>query len=183
MADRTGATRDHHVRLLTPRGMLMIRADLQDSMIAGIIAQTLAVAVPAPRRIDANEGRELAWMSPDELLAFVPIEDVDEMVHQLQNALADTHHLVMDVSSMRQEFELVGAVRDILAKGTPSDISPGGLKVRDFRRSRLGQLAAAFWLTEDESAHVLCRRSETDFMQRWLHAAALVQKAPKFYHR
>ncbi|MCY4005897.1 MAG: sarcosine oxidase subunit gamma [Rhodobacteraceae bacterium] len=182
MTDRTGARRDNHIRLLTPRGMLMIRADLQDPKVAGTIVHTLAVAMPEARRIDANDGRELAWMAPDELLAFVPIEEVDEMVHQLQNTLADTHHLVVDVSSMRKEFEIVGAVRDILAKGTPSDVSPGGLKIREFRRSRLGQLAAAFWLTENESAHILCRRSETDFMQRWLHAAAFTQNAPQFYH-
>ncbi len=165
------------------RGMIMVRADLENEKASSAIAGVFAAEIPGVRRIVAGPERELAWMSPDELLGFVPLDAAGDTVRALQDALAGGHFLAADVSSLRTEFQITGAVRDVLAKGTPSDVSPAAFGAGEFRRSRIGQLQAAFWLTGENSARILCRRSEAEFMESWLAAAISPENAPNFFHR
>ena len=180
-----GAIESAEVEISRPerRGMIMIRASLEDEKAANAIGRAFSADIPAMRRITGDSGRNLAWMSPDELLGFVPLENAKTCLQDLRDALAGFHHLVTDVTSLREEFELNGAVRDVLAKGTPSDVSPQVFEEGEFRRSRIGQLQAAFWLTGPNSARILCRRSEAGHMQDWLAAASSPDRSPKFFHR
>ena len=180
----TGAQIDaNRVELLPGRGMIMLRGPLNREEFADAAAEAFGTAIPKTGRIVQSKGSELAWMSPDELLGFLPAEDLPGTMAALKKALAGQHHLLADVSSLRSEFEIEGAVRDILAKGTPADLSHAAFSVGQFRRSRIGQLQAAFWLTGDCRARVICRRSEEEFMRDWLTAAASEESAPRFFHR
>ena len=183
MDDAGSVTVANRVELLPVRGMIMLRGSLNRNEFAGAVTKAFGTAVPKSGRIVRNMDRELAWMSPDELLGFLPIDGLTDTVAALDDSLAGQRCLVADVSSLRSEFEIEGAVRDILAKGTPADMSPEAFSVGQFRRSRIGQLQAAFWLTGDSSARVICRRSESEHMQDWLTAASSEESAPRYFHR
>lgn len=170
------------VRRLTGRGMVMIRAPINKKAVAEAISRSFKVKFPSRGQIAGHANRELAWMSIDECLGLLPIDAVSDCVAELRGALVDHHHWVADVSALRAEFEISGQVRDILAKGTPTDVSPKNFTIGDFRRSRIGQLAAAFWMTAETSARILCRRSESTFLQDWLLAVSSSDRAVNFYH-
>ncbi|MEM1234604.1 MAG: sarcosine oxidase subunit gamma, partial [Pseudomonadota bacterium] len=70
------------VRRLPERGMITLRGDL------GELAA--AVSVPEP----GNVAGDIAWMSPDELLAMCPPADVEARIAALRQAMAGKHHLV-----------------------------------------------------------------------------------------
>ncbi len=170
------------VQRLSDRAMIQIRGDLESEAIASAISASFGVVVPKPHRILTEGARQLAWMSPDELLGMLPLEDGPAVVDSLADQLAEHHHMIAEVGSMRCEFALNGAVRDILAKGTPADVSPEAFSVGHFRRSRIGQLQAAFWLISETRSHVLCRRSEAEYFYDWLVNAADMDSAPRYFH-
>lgn len=153
------------VSLAPPAGMISLRGDLADEALRAAVAD-VADAVPGRLALAGGLARGAAWMSPDELLLFVPREEVASAMARLGGRLAGAHHLVADVSDLRAVIRLDGppgdpgraAVREVLAKLTPADLHPDAFGPGAFRRSRLGQVAAAFWL-EGQGAHVLCFRS------------------------
>ena len=171
------------VKRVDSAGMILIRADLGNEEAATAIAAALDCKLPNLRSIAGFDGREVAWMAPDELLLFVPLRDVNETIQALNEGLQNSHHLVADVSSMRTVFDIFGPVRDILAKGTPADVSPRTLQSGEIRRSRIGQVQAAFWITSAHSVRVICRRSESEYLRRWLTFAASPDNRPNFFHR
>ena len=160
----------------------MLRCDLSDRGLTSRLAKALGVELPGKLRIVTGDGVQVAWMSPDELLLMMD-GDAAATLSSLGDALQDTNHLLADVSAMRVEYEVTGPVRDVLSKGTPTDVSPGALAVGDFRRSRIGQIQAAFWLTDDSTARIACRRSEAEYLAKWLDAAVSEGSELGFHHR
>ena len=164
------------------RGLLTIKTDLTQSKFIYAIVTAYAVDVPAIRQINKKGERELAWVAPDELLGLLPIEVVTQSFHSLNNALDGIHYLVVDVSDAFTVFTLTSSVLDILAKGTPSDMSVQGFTIGEFRRTRIGQIQAFIWLTEEDTVHIMCRRSEATFIEYWMNKAKLIENAPNFFH-
>ncbi|MCE2521743.1 MAG: sarcosine oxidase subunit gamma [Rhodobacteraceae bacterium] len=164
------------------RAMAMFRGSLSDTELTTRLAAALDVNLPKKLRISAGNGVDVAWMSPDELLLMMD-GDGERTLNAVGDALRGMHHLIADVSAMRVEFELTGPVRDILAKGTPADVSPNSFKIGDFRRSRIGQIQAAYWLTDDTTARIICRRSEAEYLSGWLEVAVAKGGELGFYHR
>ena len=160
----------------------MFRGDLSDRELTSRLVDALGTELPGKLRIVTGDGIRIAWMSPDELLLMTE-GDAAEMLSALSDALQDVHHLLVDVSAMRVEFEVTGPIRDVLSKGTPTDLSPGAFAVGDFRRSRIGQIQAAFWLTDDSTARIACRRSEAEYLAKWLDAAVKEGSELGFHHR
>ena len=66
----------------------------------------------------------------------------------------------------------------MLAKGTPVDLLPGSFGPGDFRRSRLGQVAAAFWMPEAGTIDLMCFRSVAGFVAEWLVSAGRIGSLP-----
>lgn len=137
-----------------PIGMITLRcrADVASALAA------LDLPVPGQRRIVGAGARRVAWMSPDEWLILLPPADVAGATAGLTAALAGQPHLCADVSDARAVLHLHGPrVREVLAKACPVDL--GRMTPGEMRRSRAGQIAAAFWLEDDRTATVLCYRS------------------------
>ena len=89
--------------------------------------------------------------------------------------------MAVNVSDARAVFLIEGqGAREVLAKGAPVDLSPEAFGVDDLRRSRIGQLAAAFWMTEDEVFELVCFRSVGAFMFDWLSNAAREGSLPEY---
>jgi sarcosine oxidase subunit gamma len=155
------------------KGMITLRGDLGGDALAKAVKSAVGQAVPGKLAINSGDKGAAAWMSPDELLLIVDYDQAEATVAKLAQALAGEHHLAVNVSDARAVFTLSGAgLRDVLAKGTPADVSPVTFKPGVIRRSQLGQVAAAFWMTSETEATVVCFRSVGEYMFNWLCKAS-----------
>ena len=131
------------------RGMITLRADLSAAKVKAAVEAVAGVDMPGQRKIALKGGRGAGWMSPDELLILVPYDQAGAAVAALSKALKGVHHLVADVSDARALFRVEGqAAREVLAKLTPADLAPESFGEGDLRRTRLAQVAGAFWIEE-----------------------------------
>jgi len=163
-------------------GMVAIRGDLSDADFRATVAEVTGHTVPDVRKMSGDANGGLAWMSADELMAFCAYSDAYILADRLQAALGDAHHMVSVLSDARAVIRLHGAtVRDVLAKGAPVDLAPGQFEPGDIRRTRLGQVAVAFWLTGQDSAELVCFRSVADFVFDWLSVAGAADSAVGYH--
>jgi sarcosine oxidase, subunit gamma len=163
-------------------GMITLRGDLGDPALVAAIEAVAGTAVPGRRMISPVAPVRLAWMSPDELLLLCPADQTARLLRDLGQALRGTHHLAVDVSDARALFRLAGtALREVLAQGAPVDLAPGRFEPGMIRRSRIGQIAAAFWMNAPDSAELVCFRSVAGHMQAWLENAARPGAAPGLF--
>jgi sarcosine oxidase, subunit gamma len=164
------------------QGMITLRGDLGSDALAKAVKSAVGVAIPEAGKINNGKKGAAAWMSPDELLLLVDHAMADAIVAKLDKALASNHALAVNVSDARAMFTLEGTpIRDVLAKGSPANLSADAFQIGDMRRSRLGQLAVAFWLSSDTSASVICFRSVGEHVFSWLSTAAQKGTTPQFY--
>lgn len=167
------------VENLGPSGMITLRGDLGSETLAGAVKTATGLGVPGQRAILSEGDRAVAWMSPDELLILCPHAAAEALAAQMAGALAGEHALVVDVSDARARFRIKGpGVREVLAKGAPVDLAPGAFGPGEIRRTRLGQVAAAFWMSGEAAFDVICFRSVADFVETWLNTAAAPGSLP-----
>lgn len=176
-----------HVEALGLRGMILLRGDFADAGFKNAATGAAGVDFPGVRRISQVGERGLAWMSPDELLALAPYGEVAELRRSMDVHLSGTHHLALDVSDARAMFRLTGVgAREVLAKGAPIDLSRAAFGPGDFRRTRIGQVAAAIWQNDDtgeageEVFELICFRSVAEHVFAWLKTAARPDSLPGF---
>lgn len=163
------------------RGMITVRGDLAEEKLAAAVKSAVGLAMPGLRGIREGKKGAAAWMSPDELLLMTDYDAADAAVDKIARTLAGTHHLAVNVSDARAMFTLTGdGVREVIAKGSPADLSPAALPVGEIRRSRIGQLAAAYWLSDEKTLHVVCFRSVGAHLYEWLCMAAEQGTLPRF---
>lgn len=162
-----------HIEECGLQGMITVRGDLDDRAVRAAIAKAVGVDVPAQTQTNVTNDAGLCWMSPDELLLLCPYDDVDGQITALSASLAKLHHLAADVSDARASFRLQGdGVREVLAKLCPVDLSPDSFEPGMFRRTRMAQVPAAFWLEDEQTARIICFRSVADYVFGLLKAAA-----------
>lgn len=155
------------VQNLGVQGMITLRGDL------AVLAAACGLPVPARGGLEQADQHALAWMSPDELLLMVPHGAVETTLASLHTALTGQHFMAVDVSDARVLFALRGmAAREVLAKLAPVDLHPASFGPGQFRRSRLGQVAAAFWQVAPDEFRVLCLRSVAGYAQALLTQSA-----------
>ncbi|WP_172294316.1 sarcosine oxidase subunit gamma [Pseudoruegeria sp. HB172150] len=162
------------VEALPPRGMVTVRGDFESAALQAAVRSAVGIDVPETGRVLFGVGTAIAWLSPDELMVFCAYDAVPEIVVGLQNALADTHALVVDVSDARALFRVSGLdVREVLAKLTPADVSPNALGPGVLRRTRLAQVPAGIWMTGESAFEVMCFRSVAQYVFDILKGAAI----------
>ena len=158
------------------RGMITLRGDLASAGVKKAVKAATGQAVPKNGRIAGDGIKGAIWMSPDELLLMVPYGEVADAVAAVDKALAGQHYLVADVSDARAVFTVEGTqANEVLARVCPVDLHADSFAVGDFRRTRMAQIAAAFWRHEN-GFDVVCFRSVGDYAERLLRNAA--QGAP-----
>lgn len=160
---------DVKIGRITDLGQITLRGDLGSSAFATAIGTPL----PGPRRITDGDIR-LAWMSPDELLAFCPRDQVSGHVSAVSKALEGQYAIAADVSDARAVFRLTGPeprLRETLAKLSPADFRPDRLPKGEVRRTRLAQVPAALWFDEG-AASVICFRSVATYVEDILRTSA-----------
>ncbi|NOX72843.1 MAG: sarcosine oxidase subunit gamma [Alphaproteobacteria bacterium] len=163
------------------RGMITLRGDLGDEKLAAVVKAAVRLGMPKPRGVKEGAKGAVAWMSPDELLLMVDYDKADAVVSGIDKALKGDHFLAVNVSDARVVLRLEGqGVREVIAKGAPADLSPEGLPIGEIRRTRLGQVAVAFWLSDAEILHLICFRSVGAHVFNWLSNAAQAGSLPGF---
>lgn len=154
-------------------GMIAVRGDLDNLHLTQTLADAAGVAMPDVRRAEVGPETGLLWMSPDEAMLLCPPGRVAEILAALEEALAGEHVLCADLSDARAVFTLEGdGIREVLAKLTPADLRPAALPVGELRRTRLAQVAGAFWLSSETTATVICFRSVAGYVGGLLRNAA-----------
>ncbi|MEJ6397971.1 sarcosine oxidase subunit gamma [Yoonia sp. 208BN28-4] len=161
------------VREMGLRGMITLRGDLSDASLKKACKSLTGQDFPAMGKANVDGEKGLCWMSPDEVLILVPHAQAAEAVTQIEKAMKGKHHLAVNVSDARALLSVEGPyAREVIAKLAPVDLHPDTFKPGDFRRSRLGQVAAAFWMADATTAHVICFRSIADYAFRLLATSA-----------
>ncbi|MGI9395351.1 MAG: sarcosine oxidase subunit gamma [Boseongicola sp.] len=149
------------------QGMITVRGDLADPAIIGAITDAIGANVPTIRRSTKVKNDRLLWMSSDELMLICPYDEAESRVQVLRAALKKHHHLIAIVSDARAQFTLSGsgaAIREVLAKLSPADLRTASLPVDEVRRTRIAQVAAAFWFESDDQAQLVCFRSVAKYV-------------------
>lgn len=150
-----------------PHGMITLRGDFSDAKFKSALKSVCGGAVPTTRKIETHGETSIGWMSPDELLILTPYGTVNETLEALDTALAGTHFLAENVSDARALFQISGQnalIRELLAKESPVDLHPDAFAIGDLRRTRLAQVAGAFWLADEGTAYVICFRSVAQYV-------------------
>lgn len=161
------------------RGMITLRGDLDDAGLKAAVKSVTGLAVPGVREIKHGKKGSVAWMSPDELLLIVAYQDADAVAGKLSSALQGKHALVANVSDARAVFSIDGkGCREVIAKGAPVDMSPAAMPVGQIKRTRLGQVAVAFWMADTESIELVCFRSVAPYVFEWLSVAGQPNSLP-----
>jgi len=152
-------------------GMLTLRGDFRSSKFKTSFTKAVGAKFPKEREVILARN-DVAWMSPDELLILCDYAEVPNLSQNLQMALKDQHHMLVNVSDARALFEVSGSgIREVIAKLAPVNIST--LEIGEIRRTRFSQIAAAFWLTSETSLSVICFRSVSDYMFNLLKTASM----------
>jgi sarcosine oxidase, subunit gamma len=155
------------------QGMITLRGDLSARALKAGATQAGAAKMPARGRANVTGDNGLCWMSPDEVLVLCPYCDVHDRLEALNVKLGNMFALAVNVSDARAMFRVYGpAAREILAKLCPVDMSPDVFRPGMFRRTRMAQVPAAFWMDEDENVHIICFRSVAEYVFGVLKAAA-----------
>jgi sarcosine oxidase subunit gamma len=149
------------IRELGPSGMISLRAKADVAGLAEAIQSATGCDLPSQRQILRKGGKAAAWMSPDEYLLMMPIDQVTAALDAIARALAGQHHLAVDVSGARAVFTIDAHARSVLSKLSPTDFA--ALPQGELRRSRLAQVAAAYWL-EGDGATVICFASVAQYV-------------------
>lgn len=155
------------------QGMISVRGDLADKAFIKACKSVTGSDAPATGQMAVKGANGFGWMSPDEALLLVPYLHVEEGLETLNKAMAGKHFLASNVSDARARIVVSGTYADeVIAKLAPVDMHPDTFAVGDFRRSRLGQVAAAFWKADETTIHVICFRSVADYAFDLLAASA-----------
>lgn len=156
-----------------PLGMITLRGDLGVSAVRKAATNVAGVDYPDQRACNSKGDSGIAWMSPDELLVMCPYAEVPAALEKMTKALVKHHALAVNVSDARSVFQVSGPnARDVLAKLAPVDLDPKQFTVGMFRRTRLAQVPAAFWMRDDQTFQIICFRSVGQYVFDLLKIAA-----------
>lgn len=155
------------------QGMITLRGDLSASAVRKAAKAATGVAMPGPGSANCEGDSGLCWMSPDEVLVLCPYDRVAATLDKMNTALRKTHALAVDVSDARAVFRLAGRrARGVMAKLAPVDFRADAFGAGTFRRSRIAQVPAAFWMSGDDTFQIVCFRSQAQYMFDVLKVAA-----------
>ena len=154
-------------------GMISLRGDLSLKKLRTLCTRITGAAFPDQGQMTGDADAALVWMSRDEILLIVAYDDVADALEKIATALKGQHHLATNVSDARAVMFVEGAYsREVIAKLAPVDLHPDHFSPGDVRRTRLGQVAAAFWMIDQETFQVVCFRSVAQYTFDLLAASA-----------
>ena len=168
------------------QGMITLRGDLSNRSLKAGAAKAGGAKMPARGHANVSQANGAiqgsCWMSPDEVLILCPYDEVGERLAALDDKLGKKFALAVNVSDARAMFRLCGLpdlsgpsgvrAREVLARLCPVDLSPDAFKPGMFRRTRMAQVPAAFWMDAEGCFHIICFRSVAQYVFDLLKTAA-----------
>jgi sarcosine oxidase subunit gamma len=149
--------------------MIALRAKGLKSLDKAIKA-AVGTKPPSQRCIEVYGDHACGWMSPDEYLLVMPYAEVATALASLAKSLTGQHYLAVDVSDARAVFRIEGDKADqVLRKLSPTDLDR--LAPNELRRTRVAQVAAAFW-QQDQGFTLVCFRSVAGYVMGLLTHSA-----------
>ena len=159
------------IREIGPQGMISLRVAAGEKNLETAIRSVVGVGLPASRRIEISGDKAAAWMSPDEVLLVMPYDQTATAMASLNKALSGTHYLAAVVSDARAIFRIEGPKADqVLAKLCPVDLQT--FARGEIRRTRVAQVAAAFW-RDGDGFTLVCFRSVAGYVMGLLAHSAM----------
>jgi len=156
-----------------PQAMITLRGDLSLPALARALEQVAGLPVPGRRAVVSDGPRTLAWMSPDEMLLILPVNQRDKALATLGRAAEGAFLTFAEMSDARAAFLLRGvAWREVLAKLCPVDLHPETFGAGQIRRTRAAQASVAFWISGEDEATLVCFRSVASYVSGLLANAA-----------
>ena len=154
-------------------GMITLRGDLSSSKVRSLCKDLVGLPAPAPSEVQTKGDTAVLWMSPDELLFVLPYDGVTDALARVAKMMKGQHHLAVNVSDARSLLRVEGPfAREVIAKLAPVDLYPGAFGEGQVLRTRLGQIAAAFWMSGPQTFEVICFRSVAEYAFDLLAASA-----------
>ncbi len=131
------------------------------------VAHALAgvgLVLPEPlETIGSLQTRLVQWLSPDEFLITLPLEDKDALIRDLQSALAGLFAAVVDNSGGYVLLKLTGERRyDLLAKFVTYDVR-GKLPVGKVVSTLLAKAGVILYRPDEDSLLLTVRSSFADY--------------------
>ena len=163
-------------------GLVTLKANFVDAKICDLVAATTGTSFPKTGRISIGKKLSLGWMSIDEIAIILAGGEADKITKKIKSKLKSYHNLCVNVSDSRCCFKLQGhGWREVLSKGTPVNLNPAAFTVGSFRRTRIGNVAVAFWAAEKNLAYLFSMHSVGSFIFDWLQTANLKSGQLKYY--
>jgi sarcosine oxidase subunit gamma len=140
------------------RGKLILRGG---PAIARPVAGVLGAELPGTMRATTAGETTALWLGPDEWLVLLAADRAPATAAALSEALAGTHHAVVEVSDRMAGIRATGArVRDVLAAGCPLDLHPRVYGPGTVTRTLLGKVPV-----------VLHRPGEPEAFELWVNGS------------
>jgi sarcosine oxidase subunit gamma len=184
------------MREVSYRGMIDLRGDARDAAFRAAVESALGVPLPIEPRTSSpspsmGEGRgggnaapqapaTILWLSIDQWLILCPRPDTPRLLADLRARLGAIHSLAVDVSDARAIVRLEGeAVRPVLMKSIPVDLTLPGHGVGAVRRVRFGEVAALIHVAAEapDAIDLYVFRSYAEFAWDLLLATATAGSA------
>ncbi len=168
-----------NLKIVQNIGMILFRGDLKSKSLQNAIFEVTKLKVPVRGKINSEGETSIAWMSPDELLIFTSLKQVTHLTEKLTNKVGEEDTLIWEISDLRTVFEIEGKfIREVLAKNSPADLNRDKMKKGIFRRTRFGQVAVAFWFKAETKWFLICRRSETEYVEQLFDVSSQPSEIP-----
>ena len=163
-------------------GMVTLRADIASASIRKVVSAVSGVSFPDQGCAVMEGERGVLWLAPDEVMLIVPHAEAESAVSDLTKKLESADHLTVNVSDARAVFRIEGAgAREMIGKLSPADMRPAAFAPGTLRRTRLAQVPAAIWMTEEGTVHLVCFRSVAGYVFDLLSTAAQPGTLPEHF--
>ena len=164
----------YRIALDTPERVSLINLRARASGRAAI-ESVLGFALPAPSGLAAGGARVLAFgLGPDEWLLKTPLEEEDEWLCRLEDALAASFASAVLVSDAYRVLRIAGPdTLDVLAQATGVDLDPEAFPTGRATRAAFAKTSAILHRVDDRPAFDLYVDSAlAAWVAKWLEAAS-----------
>jgi sarcosine oxidase subunit gamma len=158
-------------------GKLMLRADQATAEAAG---RALGLALPGSiNAATAGEALRALRLGPDEYWLVLPRGRVAAALAALEDALADQHRALVDISARLVVVEITGPhVRDTLAAACPLDLHPAVFGPNQATRTVFGKAEIVLNCLAPDQFRLLVNRSFAPYVQALLAEAGREFRRP-----
>ncbi len=168
LADQMFATDTVLLKPVTARTRISLRAGSDE---IDAINKVLKLDLPTKPKTSTQSGKRIAmWLGPDEwLIIDDPQSGLDKIPEDLTGILCSA----VDISHRNTAISVTGTKASLaINAGCPQDISPQAFPVNACARTILGKSEIILWRTANDSFHVECWRSFSQYVWKFLVDAA-----------